>query len=91
MIAEGDAAGDLAMWLDEHGISQMRGAPNHPQTQGKVERWRQTFKNRILLENQHLPRDLEDRIGDFVSHRDHPRYHGSLGNLTPADVYSARG
>ena len=66
-------------------------APNHPQTQGKIERWHQTLKNRILLENYYLPGDLEAQIGDFVSHYNHRRYHESLGNLTPADVYSGRG
>jgi putative transposase len=54
-------AGDLAEWLDEQGMDHVRGAPNHPQTQGKIERWHQTLKNRILLENYYLPGDLEAR------------------------------
>jgi len=29
-------AGDLAEWLEERGIGHVRGAPNHPQTQGKA-------------------------------------------------------
>jgi putative transposase len=37
----------------------------HPQTQGKIERWHQTLKNRILLENYFLPDDLEAQIGAF--------------------------
>jgi putative transposase len=41
----------------------MRGAPNHPKTQGKIERWHQTMKNRILLKNYFLPGDLEAKIG----------------------------
>jgi transposase InsO family protein len=32
------------------GMAHIRGAPRHPQTQGKIERWHQTLKNRILLE-----------------------------------------
>ena len=52
-------AGDLAEWLEDHGIDHVRGAPLHPQTQGKIERWHQTLKNRILLENYYLPGDLE--------------------------------
>jgi hypothetical protein len=28
--------------------------------QGKIERWHQTVKNRILLENYYLPGDLEN-------------------------------
>ena len=44
-------AGGLAEWLGDRKIGHVRGAPNHPQTQGKIERWHQTLKNRILLEN----------------------------------------
>ena len=59
---------DLAEWLAEYKMDHVRGAPYHPQTQGKIERWHQTLKNRILLENDYLPRDLEKQIGQFVDH-----------------------
>ena len=78
---------DLADWLSDNGMSHVRGAPYHPQTQGKIERWHQTLKNRILLENYFLPGDLETQIERFVEHYNHQRYHESLNNLTPADVY----
>ena len=51
----------------------------------------QTLKNRILLENYYLPGDFEASIGRFVDHYNHRRYHESLSNLTPADVYFGRG
>jgi len=82
---------DLAAWLDGKGMQHVRGAPYHPRTQGKIERWHQTLKNRILLENYYLPGDLEASIGRFVDHYNHRRYHESLSNLTPADVYFGRG
>jgi hypothetical protein len=82
---------DLATWLDGQAIDHVRGAPFHPQTQGKIERWHQTLKNRILLENYYLPGDLEAEIGAFIDNYNHRRYHESLGNLTPADVYFGRG
>jgi putative transposase len=63
----------------------------HPQTQGKIERWHQTLKNWILLENYYLPGHLEMQIEAFVQHYNHQRYHESLQNLTPADVYLGRG
>jgi putative transposase len=81
---------DLAEWLDKRNMDHVRGAPCHPQTQGKIERWHQTLKNRILLENYYLPGDLEARIDTFVDHYNHRRYHESLDNLTPADVYFGR-
>lgn len=49
-------------------------------TQGKIERWHQTLKNRILLENHYLPGALEAAIADFVEHYNHRRCHESLGN-----------
>jgi transposase InsO family protein len=83
-------SGDLASWLEQQRMDHIRGAPNHPQTQGKIERWHQTLKNRILLENYYLPGALEEAVAGFVEHYNHRRYHESLGNLTPADVYFGR-
>ena len=70
--------------------SHVRGAPFHPQTQGKIERWHQTLKNRVLLENYFLPGDLEAQIEAFVEHYNHQRYHENLDNVTPADAYFGR-
>ena len=83
-------SGDLAEWLQDKGMKHSRGAPYHSQTQGKIERWHQTLKNRILLENYFLPGDLEAQIEAFVNHYNHQRYHESLNNVTPSDVYFGR-
>ena len=83
-------SGDLAEWLQDKGMKHSRGAPYHPQTQGKIERWHQTLKNRILLENYFLPGDLEAQIEAFVDHYNHQRHHESINNVTPADVYFSR-
>lgn len=84
-------SGELAEYLKDKCMSHTRGAPYHPQTQGKIERWHQTLKNRILLENYFLPGDLENQIDAFVGYYNHQRCHESLKNLTPADVYTGRG
>jgi transposase InsO family protein len=84
-------SGDLAEWLDDKKIEHIRGAPYHPQTQGKIERWHQTLKNRILLNNYYLPRELEEQLSAFVQNYNNKRLHESLNNLTPADVYFGRG
>ena len=84
-------SGDLADWLDDKGMDHVRGAPYHPQTQGKIERWHQTLKNGILLDNYFFPADLNAQIEAFVEHYNHQRYHESINNLTPADVYFGRG
>lgn len=43
--------GELADWQEDRQMDHVRGAPYHPQTQGKMERWHQILKNRILPEN----------------------------------------
>ena len=48
-------------------------------------------ENRILLENYFFPADLEAQIEAFGDHYNHQRYHESINNLTPADVYFGRG
>jgi putative transposase len=64
----GYIAAELAEYIEAQKMSHVRGAPFHPQTQGKIKRWHQTLKNRILLENYFLPGDLEARIEAFVEH-----------------------
>ena len=71
-------------------MKHVRGAPFHPQTKGKVERWYQTMKNRVLLENYYLPGDVERQIGAFVAYYNNQRDHESLNNVTPVDVHFGR-
>ncbi len=84
-------ASELSQWLDGQGMSHTRGRPYHPMTQGKIERYHRTLKNQVLLENYYLPGELEVRLAAFVEYYNHQRYHESLKNLTPADVYFGRG
>jgi len=68
-----------------------RGRPYHPQTQGKIERWHRSMKNQRLLHNYYLPGEREEHLQRCVSYYNHERYHESLDNLTPADVFYGRG
>jgi len=67
-----------------------RGAPYHPQTQGKIESYHRTMKNVIKLQNYYTPESLRQEIGKFVEHYNNARVHESLKNVTPADVYHDR-
>ena len=84
-------SGELAEWLDGNGMDHTHGAPNDPQPQGMNERWHQTLKNRILLENHYPPGDLERAVHRFVEQYNHVRDQESLRNLTPTDVYFGHG
>ena len=82
--------GDLAEWLEDQAMDHVRGVPYHLQTQNKIARWQQTLKNRVLLKNYSLPGDLQASIEAFVTRYNHERYHDSLNNVTPADIYFGR-
>ena len=84
-------SGELAEYLKDNGLSHTRGRPYHPQTQGKIERWHRSMKNQVLLNHYYLPSELEEQLHRFVSYYNHDRYHESIDNLTPADVYYGRG
>jgi putative transposase len=83
-------SGQLREYLREREMDHTRGAPYHPMTQGKIERWHRTMKNVIKLENYYLPGELERAIAEFVDYYNNRRYHESLSNVTPADVYFGR-
>ena len=49
------------------------------------------MKNVIKLENYYFPEQLESQIAAFVEYYNNRRYHESMINLTPADVFFGRG
>jgi len=81
---------ELREYLDEQKIEHTRGAPYHPQTQGKIERYHRSMKNVVKLENYYYPWELEKAIRQFVDYNNHQRYHESLDNVTPADMFYGR-
>jgi len=74
-------------------VKQKNGKPNHPQTQGKVERFQQTMKN-WLRAQPHQPAtlaELQTLLDDFAGIYNTRRPHRSLaGRATPATAYAAR-
>ena len=71
-------------------MGHTRGAPYHPMTQGKIERCHRSMKNVVKLEHYYSPEELERALCQFVHHYNHERYHESLDNITPADMYYGR-
>jgi len=83
-------SGELRSFLEQKRIEHTRSAPYHPMTQGKIERYHRSMKNIVNLQNYFLPTALETEIASFVNYYNHQRYHESLDNLTPADIYFGR-
>lgn len=78
---------DLAKYIKRKDMQHIRGAPYHPMTQGKIERWHRSMKNVVKLQNYYSPSELKTEIDSFVKFYNYERYHESLDNMTPADVY----
>ena len=81
---------ELQDYLGKHKIEHTRGAPYHPMTQGKIARYHRSMKNVVKLEHYYYPWELEHAIRQFVQYYNHERYHESLDNITPADMYVGR-
>jgi len=77
-------------FIHQQKMGHAQGAPYHPQTQGKIERYHRTMKNVVKLENYYYPDELRNRLAEFINFYNNQRYHESLGNVTPADVYFGR-
>ena len=73
------------------GITQKNGTPNHPQTQGKVERLNQTLKQWLTARPRaaHIT-DLQTQLDEFRDYYNQHRPHRSLAGATPAHTYAAR-
>ena len=48
------------------------------------------MKNVVKLEHYYSPWELERALEQFVQFYNHERYHESLDNITPADMYNGR-
>ncbi len=83
-------SGELREYLGDRKMAHTRGAPYHPQTQGKIERYHRTMKNEVKLQHYHFPWELEAALRDFVAYYNNERYHEAIENVTPADVYFGR-
>ncbi len=75
------------------GVVQKNGKPNHPQTQGKVERFQQTMKKWLHAQPDQPTTidDLQTLLDGFVTEYNDHRPHRSLPHrATPATAYAAR-
>lgn len=80
----------LKQFLNSYKMDHVRGAPYHPQTQGKIERYHRSMKSIVKLDTYYTPTELEQALAAFVDYYNTARYHEALDNLTPVDVYFGR-
>jgi len=71
-------------------IQQKNGAPNHPQTQGKIERFHQALKRWLAARPRaHTITELQQQLDTFRAHDNDRRPHRALDGKTPSQAYTA--
>lgn len=81
---------DLKLYLKDQDIHHILASPYHPQTNGKIERYHKSLKSKVKLYVYDCPNVLKEEVGKFISYYNKKRYHESLGNVTPDDVFYGR-
>ena len=63
----------------------------NPCIRRRKERYHRSMKNVIKLNHYFCPSELEKAIDGWVKYYNESRFHESLDNLTPRDVYLGQG
>lgn len=83
-------AKDTRHYLGLMNIHPIHARAHHPETVGKLERLHRTMKETVNLHVYDSPEELSRAIDEFYCFYNYERYHESLGNVTPADLYFGR-
>ena len=84
-------AKDFKEFIRVSGMTHVRTSPYYPQSNGKIERWRQSLKTECIRPGTPLTLDDARRlVGAYVACYNTARLHSAIGYLTPKDKLEGR-
>src|SRR3989454_9119612 len=84
-------ARDFKEFIRISGMTHVRTSTNHPQSNGKLERWHQSLKRECIRPGTPLNReDAQRLIQRYVDHYNTVRLHSAIGFITPQDMLAGR-
>jgi len=76
-------------WLMEHDVLPIHGRANHPQTQGKIERFHRTMKDEFLKHHQFKNiHELREMMEQWRIKYNENRPHLALNSRSPGEIYT---
>lgn len=84
-------AKDFAAYLREKGLAHVRTSVNHPQSNGKLERFHGTISRECLRRKSFFDiADARRRIAEYIAFYNTKRLHSAIFFLTPEEVLNGR-
>jgi transposase InsO family protein len=84
-------ARDFKEFIRVCGMTHVRTSPYYPQSNGKIEAWHKTLKQRCIRPKAPgSQEDAERVVGEFVRYYNEERLHSALGYVTPRDKLEGR-
>ena len=82
---------DFKIFIRESGLRHIRTSVNHPQSNGKLERFHKTIKTEKIRRSSFVnAKDAREQVNCYIKYYNEERLHSALYYLTPQEVFEGK-